>query len=522
MRFFEFKVIPNKNKLNEETEEKLPSSSMSNSNLLKNDRKYVKTIGSSIAQNRVFTFRTKKTTPVPSEYQNSVIRGEIVNGEELLGQLEVSKNPASVTAKVNVQGGGVIDIPVGTMVKDAVATGEIRFNLGNVAEAVMGSAVAAVFAKGGKTVSRQDALDISKIVAVNEKYSTTTPSKDKLEFAVTVPVADSKVFNVFVTEGKEGLEELEIDPAKIKKINKMFDDAVAYVNESQTVQAAVRKAEDDPRENRIEVLSDGGNSEKQNTTKVDLEVMLDGQKINLISLKTGTVKQFGQESGAGYETLDRFFKSTIGFGLPDDMASKFKGPREKDYKKFNFEGPFAEAYQHVFKEIKSQVDGDNERQEYDIVKAVYDGIKYHATRDEEGVILVVLSPSAKKAYQELQFGEPLLEALRGYDLDATLESGANHKITITGTATSKEAASIDKSDKLVQFRSYAQGNAVRNIIEMEGLLKDLADLQKLQAKTDAKPKPKAKVEPQTIDEPEQQSKPQQGGAMDDEEDKRSF
>lgn len=514
MRFFEFKNVSKKNKLVEQEDEKLPSSSMTNANLLKNDRKYVKTIGASIAQNRTFTFRTKKTTPVPAEYQNSVFRGVIVNGEELLGQLEVSKKPASVTAKVNVKGGGVIDVPVGTMVKDAVATGEVRFNLGNVAEAVMGSAVAAKFAKGGGNVSRQDALAVSRIVAVNEKYTTTTPSKDNLEFAVTVPVADSKVFNTFVTEGKEGLEELEIDAAKIRKISKMFDDAVAFVNESKSMKAAVDKAQADPRENRIEVLSDGGNAEKQNTTKVDLEVMLDGEKINLISLKTGTVKQFGQESGAGYETLDRFFKSTIGFGLPDNMAQKFKGPREPDYKEFNFKGPFAEAYQHVFKEIKSQVAGDNERQEYDLVKAVYDGIKYHATRNEEGVILVVLSPSAKKAYQELQFGEPLLEALRGYDLDATLESGANHKITIIGRATTKEAASVDKADKLVQFRSYAQGAAVRNIVEMEGLLKDLADLQKLQAKTDAKPKPKAQVEPQS--QPEQQP-PETG-----DKDERSF
>lgn len=521
MRFFEFKNISNNRKLTED-EEKLESGRMTDKELKKYDRKYVKTIGSSIAQDRTFTFRTKQRTPVPQEYRDSVVRGKIVNGEELLGELEVSPTPAQALAKVRVEGGETIDIPMSTMVKNPVATGEIRFNLGNVAEAVMGSAVSAVFAKGGKTVSRKDALDIAKIVAVNDKYETATPSKDKLDFAVTIPVADTKVFKTFVTEGKEGLSNLEISDDKIKTISKMFDDAVQYVNESQHVQAAVKKAEDDPAENRLKILSDGGNSEKQNTTKVDLEVWLDKEKINLISLKTGAIKQFGQESGSGFEQLDRFFKTSIGFGLPDSLQSEFEGAATEKDKTEVFHNAFSKAYKHIYNELKSQVAGNNDYKEYNLVQAVYKGIKYHATRDEEGVILVILSPTSKKAYQELQFGESLLEAIQGYDLDVELESGKNHIITVTAKAVTKEAAKVDKVAKLVRFRSYLQSGStgIRNVIEMEALLKSLADLQKLQAKTDAKPKPKAQVEPQSIEEPEPE--PQQQNNNDEEEDERSF
>ena len=511
MRFFEFKDV-SKNRLVEEDEDRLPSGSMTNANLKKGDRKYVKTIAASVQQGRTFTFRTKKTTKtLPEELRGTVLRGTIENGEELIGQMEISEKPANSIAKVKLDDGQVVDIPVGTMVKDSIATGQVAFNLGNVAEAVMGSAMSAAFAKDGRTVTRDDVLKIGRAIATAGKYSTTTPSKDKLDFTVTIPFADEKVFKAYVTEGTEGLKNLDIDSKKIKAVSKMIDDAVEYVNTSRNAKAAVAKAKDDPRENRVEVLSDGGNPEKQNTTKVDLEIMYDGTKINLISLKTGAVKQFGQESGAEFDTLERFFKSNLGFGLPRDMEADFKTPKDPDYKDYNFQGPFVKAYKHMFNAIKKQVAGDNEYKEYDLVKSIYEGIKYHATRGEEGVILVVLSPSAKKAYQELQFGEPLLEALRGYNLDAHLVTGKNHKIIITGKAVTPEAAKIDKFDKLVQFRSYAQGNAVRNVVEMEGLLKDLADLQKLQAQTDAKPKPKATVEPQQTPQTSAPQEPQPAG-----------
>jgi len=508
MRFFEFKNVNLHQNLAEQSddndEEKLPVGRMNTKNLTTQDRKYVKTIASSIAQDRTFTFDVKKNASVPSEYKGQVVKGQIVNGKELIGQLEISKDPANAIAEVDVEDGGVIKVPMKMMVKDAAATGEIRFNLGNVAEAVMGSAVTAAFAKGGKNTTRQDVIDIGKVVASTGEYNSTTPSRDKISFAVTIPVADTNVFSAFVSEGEQGLKDLDIDSKKIKVISKMFDDAVQYVNESQNVEAAIKKAAADPAENRVSVLSDGGNAEKQNTTKVDLEVFYDGQKINLISLKTGAIKQFGQQSGAGFSNIERFFKSTVGFGLPSSMEPNFTAASEKD-KTEVFNKGLKPAYQHIFKELKSQVAGDNERKEYDLVKTIYEGIRYHATRDEEGVILVILSPTAKKAYQELQFGEPLLEALRGYNLDVELEVGRNLSIVVTGTAKTKEAASVDKFDKLVKFRSYLQsgGIVIRNVVEMEGLLKDLADLQKLQAKIDKEPKPKATVEPQATNKPKQ-------------------
>ena len=38
------------------------------------------------------------------------------------------------------------------------------------------------------------------------------------------------------------------------------------------------------------------------------KVFLDGVKINLLSLKTGTVKQFGQESGGEFDKLNNLFR----------------------------------------------------------------------------------------------------------------------------------------------------------------------------------------------------------------------
>jgi hypothetical protein len=429
--------------------------------------------------------------------------GVIQNKDEVLAQLPKSQDPGKIKVQVKTADGAIVDVRLSAMIKDEVSKGALQVNMGNIAEAVLGCAMTAKFAKDGKDVTTADIIKIGKELAKNGTYKTVTPSRDELQFNITISRTDTKAFNAYMLDGPQGLKDLDVDDEKIKTFQEHIKDAVEFVNTSPRAKAAVEKAKADPRENKVDVLSDGGNAEKQKSTKVDLEITMntgpngEPERLNLISLKAGSVKQFGQESGGEFATLERFFKSVVGFGLPKSMESDFKSATDPEYKMYNYTNIWPKAYQHIYNELKPYTTGDNTRKEFDLVKQIYDGIRYHATRHEEGVTLVILSPNKKKAFYELGFGKELMTALEQYDLEVVLKTDVkNPMIEIYGIAKTDTARKISNKSRLVAMRSSMNRGAVRNVIEMGDLLKDLADLEKLDKQTADKPKPKATVEPQ--------------------------
>jgi hypothetical protein len=465
---------------------------MTGAELKKGDGKYVDSIISAIRNGESFNFYIK----------GERVSGKIKNPRKITSTLrsiqqnDFDQDPNKIVISIETEDGDQIEARVSNIIKDEISKGEFTFNLGNIAEAIMGSAMTALFEKEGGAVSVEDAKNIGRRMYDNNGKIEGNAGKDLLSFTMTIPSRDAKAFYSFLGKETSSLSDLGVNEDKIREIEKMYSDAVTYVNNSARAKSAVDKAKADPAENRVEVLSDGGNPEKQNITKVDLEILYDGRKINLISLKAGAVKQIGQESGADFSTIERFFKSTIGFGLPNSMQDNFLPKTDPNYKEHNYKFGFRAAYDHIFQEIKSHVDGTSTYKEYDLVKSVYDGIHYHGTRGEEGVILLVLSPSAKQAYQELTLGQPLLDELRNYDLDAVKKTdGQNYIIEIYGIAKTQEAKNLDSKARLIQLRSYKQANAIRNVVEIGPLLKDLADLQKIEEKKSKEPKEQPKTEP---------------------------
>lgn len=478
MRAFEF-LLESKNLLNE-------GKTMAQAELKKGKGKYIKTIIDAIENGRSLNFAGKKGIVSGIVQNSNAVVAElnaILANAEGESSLTFSRDPSKISLTVESENGDIFETTVSKIIKDEASKGEFTFNLGNVAEAIMGSAMTAKFEKQGSRISVQEAMAVGQRLFEAGDILQSSAGKDQLTFKMTLPARDAKAFFAFLGKGDQSLKDLEVSDEKIKELEKMFNDAVAYVNESPRAKAAVDKAAADPAENRVDVLSDGGNPEKQNITKVDLEILFDGRKINLISLKAGAVKQIGQESGAEFETLERFFKTTIGFGLPNTMKNNFRPKDDPNYKEYNYQFAFPKAYDHIYNELKSHVSGDSSYKEYSLVQSVYNGIHYHGTRGEEGVILVVLSPGAKQAYQELTLGKPLLDELQNYDLDVSKKTdGKNYIIEVYGIAKTAEAKKLDAKARLVQFRSYKQENAVRNAVEIGPLLKDLADLQKLDKK----------------------------------------
>ena len=555
MRFYEFKTVFKKNKLSEDAidPDALPSSTMTAAKLFpRGQDKYIKSIAKSIQKRATFIFqRSKNEGPAVGEIKEIRVDDKPISAEDWeawASNPEVDKN-AVMKTKFVVDGE---EFEPNKMYKSEAVTG-LSINKGDLTEVILGAALTAKYYRGGANVSASDIVGFMQDVVQNQKvtvetnYNTAGIKEDQVEFFLTLNAASMAGIKAWLQEPdpmSSSIKDFEVvakrgvDPKLIKEAQALVKDGAQYANASKQIEVAVNKAKADPNRNLVEILSDGGDASQQSITKVDLKVMFDGTPTRLLSLKSGTVGQFGQESGASWEAAKRFVDTTLQIDLPDNLKEQFgfkdpEGTRDNSYLKYNYgAGPFAKLYSYIEKKVKEYTEGNNTRKEYNLVQIVYDAINYHATKGEEGVTMVILSPSAKIAYKELAFDARLLQALELYDLHVVNHPGkANHQLVVYGTLIGSEAkqelgANADKlpaSTKLFQLRSAMQSGAVRNVIEMGQLLKDLADIEKLEkqdgpgAGSEEKPKPKAKAKPQAADAPEPKQ-PQASGDSDD----RSF
>jgi len=497
--FTEFKQVTPKQKLNE-------ASKMSAGNWKATGEttpvKYVNATAKSINDKRTFEYKSGK------EIKYGIVSKIIVDGNEMSTKdwlsYALDNYPAwCKSTEFQIDGENV---KVTDLYKSEAVKGSLVPNKGDIAEAVLGSAITAKFAQGGRDIKEADVVRILKgVVAQGNVEGLTDYQKidiqdDAYKFTLTLNSASMKPLKLWIDEDDPMgspkdfvlVTKFEVSPATIKDLQTQIKHAVEYANNNKRATTAVTKASSDPEKNTVEIISDGGDATQQSSTKVDLKLKYDGQTTRLLSLKAGSVKQFGQISGAEWETVSDFFESIFDFRLPDNFKQKFgfKGRESEDYKEYNYsQGPFQKLYDEMAKQVAVYVKGDNTQQEYKLVQKVYDAINFHATRGEEGVTMVILSPSAKIAYKELAFDARLLSALELYDLQVVNETGsANHRIQILGNLKTEEAVQtigkdgvqkIPTKNILVTLRTALSGGAIRNIVEMGPLLKDIANIEKL-------------------------------------------
>ncbi len=369
------------------------------------------------------------------------------------------------------------------------ADGKTKFwNLGNVIEGIMGAAVTAKFSSPNKEITEKD---ISQILLKLKAGTPVLPKKGKSKAQPITPFSystktgeDSLTFTLSLNSTDLNALMMSVnDQPKLKEypnneeIFKAFTNAAIYVNTANTVKTAIARVHADSNNNQIIIESEGGNPEKQTSTKADLFITIDGVRERLLSLKSKTIPQIGQVSGHAFDNLDAFFKSVVGINIPNHFASKFPAGTFQMVGRQIFEEGYPPVYKYVFSKLNGELANDDDRVEYNFIKQVYDGIIHHATLGED-VVIVYLSPSAKKAYTELRFGSDLLEALHNFDLKPVLANTATLKIV--GVPKTELAMQIagNKDLELIQMRSYISANTtVRNIVEVGPLLKILANVQ---------------------------------------------
>ena len=372
-------------------------------------------------------------------------------------------------------------IGIGAIYKSSAIKGGKGFNTGDVAEGVLGAAVAAKFLALGEIIQEQD------IVNVIRSFSSVEEIKSNKRGVTTAKARnDTIIFNLVLNKTSfEALYDSANDNKFPPEILGLLRSGVEYANTDDNVKEAVKTVMDDPSNNEVSINSDGVGDQKG--TKADLFLNIDGKVINLLSLKAGDVKQFGQGSGYSYDVLENFFNDTFGIQIDHAHIERMQGDA-----KSNFE-IIKEIYGEMFEQIQSELAG-NTNAEVTFLQRLYNGIFYHATRNDPTVSMVILKarPNAP-GFAKLTFGEELREAMEQFDLRVSLQQDPP-KLQIYGVPVGDDAKKVEGltgNDLLLQVRSNLKGDTakgyVRNIVEMGGLLKKIAAVEKMVDKDPQEP-----------------------------------
>lgn len=332
----------------------------------------------------------------------------------------------------------------------------------------------------------------------------------------------------------QAIEEISSNLPKFKReypdasteLLKLIDASVSYVNQSSKVFEAIAKTDNEPNADRVIIKTDGVSD--QSGTKADLQLKV-GDYERLLSLKANYVKQFGQDTGARFEVIKTFFSRFIPDVNIAELENKWPPMNSADLKNYRAQGiardKFNEVYRLVSQAYTTASNTLNKKlatpsTASEVVSDLYKGVIYHAQGTETKQVVVVLNPSANKAWAELEFGEQLEEALASFRLETKLTLAGqgdkdNHILqifgrpadsiaavamdnNITSDGQAQKAAAVAKKrapkvdpELLFQLRSYIQeaGPTLRNIVEMGPLLKDITEVQHIQdvAATAAQP-----------------------------------
>lgn len=341
----------------------------------------------------------------------------------------------------------------------------IKYNLGDMAEGVVGAAITARFIYKNRSINSQLVYGVLRTLAKSGVKNYPGKKGKYVEKTFKSANANPKVMDdvrCYISLAEVNMNAL-LDRSKEVVLKEYVDSAVKYAN-SSNVKKWAKLVYENNRYDKIEVLSDGLGGQK--TTKVDVTVKITNDKGELIpvdilvSLKAGDVKQFGQVSGAEFskqeELWDRLFgyKNVINSLKPkyDKLMFVDKQPDEAVFL----------VYQKVNQQLNSDLGGNKSEQ---ILKKMSDAIKYFATLNEDYVSLVQVGGGKAKVYKF----DDIYEKLKGRNYMSNIKTGSSGLPTIV--------ISSGKED-LIQFRVKQEFKSdgtpyIRNYVEKLSLLGDL-------------------------------------------------
>lgn len=406
---------------------------------------------------------------------------------------------------------------------------EVNVNAGNVTEGALGFALAALFENTSQRITLQDALDVGKRFFAQQDSTLSLNVKDRtddnLKIKVTLPKNDIAALKELIEsdgDGKSLQSKFGISDIAVKKFDKMLDQAVDYANNGTQPGIALNKVKGyygDGIKQVINVVSDGAESENQNTTKVDLSLIVQGadgedfekETLSLLSLKAGGgASQVGQASGHAYANFKKFWLQNFNYNLPGEYKQLFadtlqdftdergKLQKGRDMLQGILEGPVRQTYEWANEKINKHLQGDSEPGEEEFLKHLQKGLLFNTaknqvdddastkTKGDEDVTVVILNPGGGKNFVELNFGRGFDQMLQWFNLESSgivnAGGGKGFYIRITANVKDgapeevKELAQSSRGSFLVQYRTAIKGRAMRNTVDIGPQSKVLANV----------------------------------------------
>ncbi len=437
-------------------------------------------------QNLIALIRNKKPVPVIPRVQKALGKDAVVFSNDAADMLQSMLG----SAKGKTLPGGYVDFGekfplLSTVDGDKLSINMIEkspeikgkdqdYNIGDIGEIALGVAAGARFLKGGAPVDARDFVNLANKLKVSNVIGPKGQTLNSLELSHLGQLQhpNGKVDNVQITilaPGRSVKEFTQImqypgdAPADVKGT---ILSALQYANGSKKIEVGVKQTENNPDTNTIEITCDGVSDQKG--TKADLVMTIDGERINLLSAKTGP-SQLGQASGHQWARQQLFFQTV--FGVDITPYAKLWGTTNQEHL-----AALQKVYTNlVIPRVTQLTGGDSVQKEKALVKALSNGlIRYSnnvdtATGEVETIDVVkLITDPGSPGYNLLRIDSRLTDALEKTDLyGQATKNGMG--IQVSGNVNGKNVL-------LFKARSYFSpaGNVVRTIIEGGPLLDQLA------------------------------------------------
>ena len=341
----------------------------------------------------------------------------------------------------------------------------VRYNLGDMAEGVVGAAITARFIYKNRRITSQIVYGVLRALA--KSGVTNYPGKKGKRVERTFKSANKnpKVMDdvrCYISLAEVNMLAL-LSSNNEPLLKEYVDSAVKYAN-SNNVKKWAKLVYENNRYDKIEVLSDGLGGQK--TTKVDVSVKITNDKGKLlpvdilVSLKAGDVKQFGQVSGAEFEKQEEFWNQLFGY------KSSLKN-LEKKYNQLMFTDKKPdEAVYMVYNKVNQKLNQDlKSNKSDDVLQKLSKAINYFATLNEDYVSLVQVGGGKAKVYKF----DDIYSKISNREYRSSIKTGASGLPTIVISSGGAD---------LIQFRVKQEFKSdgspyIRNYVEKLSLLGDL-------------------------------------------------
>ena len=287
----------------------------------------------------------------------------------------------------------------------------IKYNLGDMSEGVVGAAIAARFVYKNRNITAQNVFGIIRSMPAASNYP---GKKGKFSEKNFNSANEKKGINdsvrFYLSLAEVNMMALQ-DPSNAAILRPYVLSAVRYAN-STNVKKWAKLLYENGKQDYIEVISDGLGGQK--TTKVDVYVKVNNQPVDIkVSLKAGDVKQFGQVSGIEFEKQTTLWEKSFGYG--NEIAGL-----KKQYEALVTQNQAPQAVTLVYNKVATMFNRDmRTTKKTEIIRNFAESIKFFATLNEDNVTLLQVANDAAKLYTFDQ----IEDALAGAVLQATIQMG---------------------------------------------------------------------------------------------------